>query len=586
MAKETVDSLVAELKEFKPGKPLLNYITHVRFPNFKGLERGMKIDFPFPLTALVGANGIGKSSVLHALYGMPEGQSTAKFWFSTELDPIKSKASDPPRYIYGHWHYHYKGIVETRKARVFSKSRGYEYWEPTKATKGDEMEDIPAKNYPRKDADRWNAVIRDVLYLNMKVVIGAFDRTYHFGAESDKLTAKHAELQSGAKKLKSILDRDASSWHLGGGRERVFENRQLTNEELTNASRILGRHYESAQYIRHSLYPGQLSRDTSVIFNRGFKYSEAFAGSGEVAVVNLVVELLQAPKYSLILLDEPETSLHPGAQRELLLFLLSQIKKKHLQVVLSTHSSEFLDGLPPNAIKVFEDNGVGASRVINECSAYVAFNRLGKQLPNRKRIYVEDRLAEAVVRRAIVGLDPGECDALEVVVAQGGAATILSKQVPTHIVSNTDCYVLLDGDQKRVEEFIDQNSLAPDQHSDLEQIIMDQVGCRPVFALNGGDDAAGNVQFKIQKQLEYLSWIKERLAYLPYLCPEAFILGEKEAAACKTSEEYKNKLKKKLGEKLSPDEFIGAAKYLLNELPDKHEGLTLVRLVLKKWLAA
>ena len=112
-----IQDLVAAIQKFKPGQPLLNYITIARFPNFKGLESKAKIDFPFPFTALVGANGIGKSSILHALQGMPDGETTAKFWFSTALDPITTIQRDPPRYIYGHWHSVYKGVVETAVSR-------------------------------------------------------------------------------------------------------------------------------------------------------------------------------------------------------------------------------------------------------------------------------------------------------------------------------------------------------------------------------------------------------------------------------------------------------------------------------------
>ena len=43
----------------------------------------------------------------------------------------------------------------------------------------------------------------------------------------------------------------------------------------------------------------------------------------------------------LLLLDEPETSLHPGAQVKLQRYILDQIKKKHLQVVISTHAPAF-----------------------------------------------------------------------------------------------------------------------------------------------------------------------------------------------------------------------------------------------------
>jgi energy-coupling factor transporter ATP-binding protein EcfA2 len=586
MAVRSIKDLVSELEKFKPGAPLLHYITHARFPNFKGLERNTRIDFSFPFTALVGANGIGKSSVLHALHGMPEGESTAKFWFSTALDPIQSKALDPPRYIYGHWHSEYGGAVETRKARVYSRKREYEYWEPTKATKRDAMAPIPSKTYARKDADRWNAVVREIVYMNMKVVIGAFDRTFNFGKTPNQLAAKHAEMRTGAIKLKSIVERQAISWRVGGGRERVFENRPLSTEELSHVSRILGRNYQSAQYIHHSLYPNQQGGDVSVIFDRGLKYSEAFAGSGEVAIVSVVVKVLNAARYSLVLLDEPETSLHPGAQRELLRFLLGEIKRKHLQVVVSTHSIEFLEDLPHRAVKVFEDNGRGKSRVLNECSPYIALNRLGKPATNKKRVYVEDRLAQAVVERAAKGLDAGEQSVFEIVVAQGGAQGILANQVPIHINAGTDCYILLDGDQRKVDSFTDPDALPLKQYSDLEEIIKNECGSKPALALNGGNDTAGNAHDKIQKQLQYMRWIRSRVTYLPHPCPDAVVLDSQERCGLTRSDQLKKALYEKVGVGQTPDGALGVVKYLLGKLPDDNADLAAIREILKRWLVS
>ena len=40
------------------------YITHIRFPRYKNMADGARLDFDFPVTALVGSNGSGKTSVL------------------------------------------------------------------------------------------------------------------------------------------------------------------------------------------------------------------------------------------------------------------------------------------------------------------------------------------------------------------------------------------------------------------------------------------------------------------------------------------------------------------------------------------
>lgn len=45
----------------------------------------------------------------------------------------------------------------------------------------------------------------------------------------------------------------------------------------------------------------------------GRNYTEAFAGSGESRLIMLVNDIVNAPKNSLILIDEPEINLHPSA---------------------------------------------------------------------------------------------------------------------------------------------------------------------------------------------------------------------------------------------------------------------------------
>lgn len=447
---EEITQLVAAISKFKPGKPLKHYITHAVFPRFKSIEPGTRVDFPFPLTALVGANGIGKSSLLHALWGMPNLYSTHKFWFSTALDPIASQKGSPQRYFYGHWNEAYKGIVETRKARIGKKA---DYWEPYRLSKADGMEPLPAGEFEGKDKDRWNPVKRKVVYVNLKASFGSFDRFFYF-EDFDKNDEMRRVMQLEAVRLKRIKESGRQSFKLGGT-ERLFENRVLTAEELKQVCSILGRTYESARLIRHSLYPGGRGKDISVVFKRGAEYSEAFAGSGEIAAVKVVVDLLGADEYSLILLDEPETSLHPGAQRALLRFLLEQIKLKKHQIILSTHSPEFLNGLPEDAIKVFEDNGKLQSRVLPKSSPAAALVRLGKVPADKLRILVEDPLGELIVAYAAKGLDPGDASRLETKVSPGGGDFMLKYSGPALMDAEQPVFLLLDGDKQKVEEFTD-----------------------------------------------------------------------------------------------------------------------------------
>jgi len=76
-------------------------------------------------------------------------------------------------------------------------------------------------------------------------------------------------------------------------------------------------------------------------------YSGFHQGAGETTVA----ELLEAdlPQYSLVLIDEIESSLHPRAQRRLLRDLAERCRERQLQIILTTHSPYILEELPAEA---------------------------------------------------------------------------------------------------------------------------------------------------------------------------------------------------------------------------------------------
>lgn len=588
---EDIAKLVKAIKEFQPGGALKDYITHITFPKFKNIEPGTRITFDFALTALVGANGIGKSSVLHALWGAPYGYSTSKFWFATELDPIDGNRKDPQRFFYGHWSQSFDGVVETRKARI-GKKRGSDYWEPYRSSAKDGMQPLHPGKFDGKAKDRWNPVKRKCVYINLKATFGSFDRYFYFDEGIDGGKKREAMLRE-AKRLNQIILDERQSYKLGGGRERLFENRLLTDNELDQVSKILGREYQSARLVRHSLYPGNRGEDLSVIFNSGTQYSEAFAGSGEIAAVSAVVQILNAPPGSLILLDEPETSLHPGAQRALLKFLLDRIKRDKHQVVISTHSMEFLRGLPQNAIKVFENNGAGRSRILPQSSPAAALKRLGRPPDSVKRVFVEDPIAALLVKHAARGLDPGDMDALEVRVAPGGADAILAYFGPSAMISGDKVFVLLDGDKRKVEEFTDPSSVAPAQYPRLGELLRRETGVslNPAFQIPGGRDEAGHESAKCTAQLGYLRWLRDHLDYLPRKTPELVILEALDPGKgyeSKNSSEVKKAFKQYLIQgaevTLNAEEINALAKVATAKIPQDNPDIAKVREKLQTWL--
>jgi hypothetical protein len=100
------------------------------------------------------------------------------------------------------------------------------------------------------------------------------------------------------------------------------------NDELESLCWIIGKKYKAVKYLRHREYGGNWGSTVVFTTEALAGYSEAFAGSGEFAAAILVTRLLRAKAGSLVLLDEPETSLHPEAQRRMLMFVLERARRR------------------------------------------------------------------------------------------------------------------------------------------------------------------------------------------------------------------------------------------------------------------
>lgn len=563
------------------------YITHIRFPRFKNIADGTRIDFTFPITALVGSNGSGKTSVLNALYGAPAGQSTGQYWFSTKVDPIEEGEGSPSRFIYGHRNANFNGVVETRKARVRKIRDGIpnpNYWEPTKETTGDGMIEPDLKGDKKiegRSKDRWNPVSRKVLYINFRKELSAFDKYFYFGKDPTphappkkggkvsplRISSKMDQVRHDAELLARVIEVGNTSY-VHRGRKVATENRLLDKNELEMVSYVLGREYEEARWIRHRLFKGD--GGLSVVFKtKHGRYSEAFAGSGEVAVTSCVVQVLAAGRGTLVLLDEPEVSLHPGAQERLLAFLAKMARTRQLQVIFSTHSPHLITALPVDAIKTFNQIDDGRFVVFPSTHPYAAFRRLGAVGGGEVRILVEDKLAKAVVQQALLTFaDQANAAVFKVEYLSGGAEAILKYQVPVLMAAPGHTLVLLDGDKKKLEAFVDPNTIPVAEDETLGAKILEAVGVEPVFTVDGGA-GGGDVVQRVAAQRKYLAWLRENVRFIPTLCPEELVLiaaGKADPAAT-SSQHHKDRLRSLTVGLYGPD--------VSNERTDAH-GETLI----------
>ncbi|WP_433266633.1 ATP-dependent nuclease [Actinosynnema sp. CS-041913] len=502
------------------------FIRHIRFPHFRNIREGTQIEFTHPITALVGPNGTNKTAILRALQGCPDYYNVGNYWFSTSLDTIDNV--DRHRFIHGYLAQSIGEIVEVIKTRIV-REENPDYFEPSRPLLGDGMKRMPelepgVEPPPERTKTRWKAIQKHVTYLDFRSELSAYDK-FFFHVPYKKGLATPAEKKAFIRRRAGHM---AESLNTGRDKHKLYSSdrvveaaKDATEEQRLWLSRIIGRDYSSVRIMAHNYL--DVAGSTVILRSHDLRYSEAFAGSGEFAAAILVKKVTEAPKRSLILLDEPEVSLHPGAQRNLMEFLVDQVKKRNHQVVISTHAPEIIKNLPSNAIKVLQPSTAdGKVELVAQTSyASEAFFRLGVEITCDKVIYVEDRLAAALVKRATRPLGPGVNFRFEVRPIPGGAANIRVRFIPAlAIAEDKRSLVLLDGDQYPGEPVPLSSTVAD---ADLEDFVQKQLGGKPVLALNGQGNQAASGDRPIQLR-KVLSWLPEHVGYLPGLNPDALLL--------------------------------------------------------------
>lgn len=534
MAESDLSTLISKIKGIKRGGGFRPFIDFIQFPKYRNFEKDARVEFEFPLTVIVGPNGSGKTSLLHALSGCPGNRSVGHWWFGTFVDPIDADMNDDRRrqnlseveksaFWYG---YQSDGTsLEVVKTRI-RRPGDPDYWEPSRPIAKYGMTRLPrGKRNP--------AIEMDAIYLNFKTQLNAFDRCFHFHprtlltsfAKTDywkrlMANAKPRQprisdyLRARSRRLRNVLvDRKTIQIGRNEMHKPVIE---LTPAELESVSEIIGRTYTAGIMVEHRFYE---LWGTSVLFTDSRRsYSEAFAGSGEAAVVRLVHEITNSAPGRLILLDEPETSLHPGAQEKLIQFLLEKVLEKRLQIVISTHSPAFVRRLPLEAIRVLAPSPDGHIKVTTGVTPDEAFYILGHPTENKIHVIVEDILAKRLVDAVIGEIGRAAAAKFSVQFRPGGESAIKQDAVVYMTAPGTRPFYLLDGD-KKCDKFDLQGVSVCDTAADLDERIRKVIGVKVAFR----QDSNMPEEDKKKQRLDFMRHCNDRLIFFPFNSPEEAI---------------------------------------------------------------
>ncbi|RUO22692.1 hypothetical protein CWE08_05395 [Aliidiomarina iranensis] len=252
----------------------------MRIPNLKNLVE-LEITFDScPVTAILGPNGNGKSTILHALACAfspnDEGENYKFSWFFLpNTDALWNGSEMSIVYSYREGQSEYNHVTrEYKKTQV--------RWTPRYA----------------------NRPLRDIFYVGIDKCVPMI--------EAEK---KQAKINYSTKVI----------------------NEDVINTILEKASIVLNRKYSSYHVHEAS------GKEFIGVEVDGLRYSALSMSAGEQKVFYILEKVFRAKKYSLILIDELDLLLHDQAMKNLINVILDRANDKSLQVIFTTHRETVLE---------------------------------------------------------------------------------------------------------------------------------------------------------------------------------------------------------------------------------------------------
>lgn len=353
---------------FQPASRFANYgeaIVHLHIMGFRN-HLNTPIAIESPITAFCGVNGTGKSTILQlaaSAYKAPPGASryyVSSFILAGTLDqkPFAPDASFKISYAQAPAP---DGKIPTRDLTISRSGSSWSGYD----------------NQPE----------RHVAYLGVGFHLPHSERDDDYKSKVQDLKLKlryQAEIQSTVlEKISTIL---------------------LCNYEVAHHNTL------RKPYARRSMKLLSARRTT------GDEYSEANMGSGEARLYDLVTRVESFPEKSLILIEEPETALHPSAQYELGCYLVEVSKRRGVQILLTTHSEYILLALPQKA-RIYLKRDYDTVVPVFGIGVRQAMCHMGNLEVPGLYILVEDDVAEAIVRELLRRHDPDFCKSVKFVTA-------------------------------------------------------------------------------------------------------------------------------------------------------------------------
>lgn len=323
--------------------------------------RGIKdseLNIDFPVSVICGPNGAGKTTFM----------SLSVLGFHAEERPLV-----PLRNIeYFDFNYFFRSTAGEKHNESIEVCWKYTDGDEEKITKGKQrwMRYIKNNGDPRRP-------VRGTEFIGISRITPAFEKkNYHsYFAQS-----KYYDETGGGKELSAYV-----SWIMS-----------------TKYNKVASLSYENATGI-HSV---NRYNDTHTSFN---------AGAGEECLSCIISTLLTCPKGSFVAIEEIEIGLHPSTMPKMIDAILNIALERELQILITTHSTEFLRAFPRQGLIYAERVGESVE-FLRQPNVEYSIKRIGGEHKPAASIICEDDVAGKIISNIL----PAKIRCVCPIVAFGG----------------------------------------------------------------------------------------------------------------------------------------------------------------------
>jgi len=243
---------------------------------------------------------------------------------------------------------------------------------------------------------------------------------------------------------------------------------------LEKASYCLNRQYTA--YNIHD--PGRGRKFIGVEAN-GIRYSALSMSAGEQKIFLLLERVFRAAKNSLILIDELDLLLHDSAMKNLIKVVSERALNYNLQVIFTTHRESIIE--LSDLINIRHIFGTSEKTLCFDDTKPDAINRLTGTQPRLIEVFVEDDLAVAIIKKVAGQLGISRHVAVQRFGAAINCFTVLAGLRLRGENCDHNMFVL-DGDVYRTEEEQEERLKAVltgnDEHAkSLRKLSLEKIKC-------------------------------------------------------------------------------------------------------------